>query len=107
MEAEAQALDAIRLDEGAPPGRDVYEAPVPELEQHAARGPTADAVLLRELGHGRDLITGPVLSVFNLLPDLMGYPQVGRLRSTRFGHTDTLTTGQIATQRGIARCAKD
>ncbi len=84
----------LGLDERSPAGCRFGESPFFEHVQRPPRRPSRHAVLIGELGHRGHLLTGPQLSVLNLLPDLVSYPQVRRLRTAGLAHTIMIKPGK-------------
>ena len=81
------------LDECSPANDGLREAPLFELIERAPSRTPGNSVFLGQIVDGRHLLPGPQLSVFYSLPQLVSYPQVGRLRGAGLAHVIMVEPG--------------
>ena len=93
-EHSARSASVPGLDESSPAGCRLGQSPFFEHVQRPPRRPSGYAVPVGELGHRGHLLTGLQLSVLDLLPDLVSYPQVGRLGTAGLAHPIMIKPGK-------------
>jgi hypothetical protein len=82
------------LDECPPSNDGLGKTPLFELIERAPSRTPGNPIFLGQIVDGRHLLPGLQLSVFYSLPQLVSYPQIGRLRGTGLAHVIMVEPGK-------------